>query len=114
MCTVAVKRALIPLCNQFIEPGKFMICRRVISSSSSSSRCWITALATSLAASHLLGMNVKSLSCVLLFFASLTQAHESHSHEPASDDAAPGQYAQRHVRVSFTSHASSRFEYQPC
>jgi hypothetical protein len=62
----------------------------------------LTALATSSTVSHLLGMNVKSLSCVLLFFVSLTQAHESHSHEPASDDAAPGQYAQRHVRVSFT------------
>jgi hypothetical protein len=56
-------------------------------------------------------MNVKSLSCALLFFVSLTQAHESHSHEPASDDGAPVQYAQRHVRVPFTSHASFRFEW---
>jgi len=38
---------------------------------------------------------IKSLSCALLILAALTQAHEGHSHEPASGDAA--QYAQRHM-----------------
>jgi hypothetical protein len=47
---------------------------------------------------RLLGMNIKSLSFALLFLVALTQAHE-HSHEPDSEDEAPGQYAQRHVRV---------------
>ena len=42
-------------------------------------------------------MNFKSFSCALLFYVALTWAHESHSHEPESGDAA--QYAQRHVRV---------------
>ncbi|KAI0286850.1 hypothetical protein BGY98DRAFT_1182721 [Russula aff. rugulosa BPL654] len=40
-------------------------------------------------------MNFKSFSCALLFYATLTQAHGGHSHEPDSTDAA--QYAQRHM-----------------
>jgi len=53
-------------------------------------------------------MTIKPLSCALLLLVALTQAHEGHSHEPASGDAA--QYAQRHVRAFFTCHASFRFE----
>jgi hypothetical protein len=45
-------------------------------------------------------MNFKSFSCALLFYATLTQAHGDHSHEPDSTDAA--QYAQRHVRMHLT------------
>jgi hypothetical protein len=67
-----------------------------------------TVLVTGSSVSHLLGMTIKSLSCVLLILAALTQAHEGHSHEPASGDAA--QYAQRHVRVFFTCRASFRSE----
>ena len=67
-----------------------------------------TVLVTGSSVSHFPGMTIKSLSCAVLILAALTQAHEGHSHEPASDDAA--QYAQRHVRAFFTWHSPFRYE----
>ncbi len=47
-----------------------------------------------------MNLNLRSFSCALLLYVTLTQAHGDHSHEPVSGDAA--QYAQRHVCVHLT------------